>query len=459
MDDAAAQSHLVRIQLHGHCAVMDAAYVSAVVPVLHRSRRRFVAGGPTGHCQQIETTEHFVLDDDQLVFSAGLLPRIRKHLEQLGHTVQLGDRTTWEHLRNADMQVTRDPNLWTWERDLLKSLSTAPRGQILVGSPSKAGRQIGLMSRLFRQSNMLAVSANRTSRERLVCHIAQHTDRPATAHVREAWGQRPRLLVVTLQLAQYVGGDDFDVIVFADDESALSDGTHTLCAKWPHATWYACVQDHQVLHENERFHLEEVFGAVIVSPGDALNDGDVTVVLLPMSRAGSVVLGSGLLRKRRNYWNNLGWNNAIAATASKLAMGEPTGIPRSLLPSGAPRVAIIVESTEHGRRLQALLPSWELRTIHDYVDCIPCVTGCQIATLTYAATYGISADVIVRADGGAKWPLEDVHFYRNMGSTSRTLVVDFVDNCDAQAVRDTRSRRTAYERRGWMIETVAMMNS
>ena len=133
-------------------------------------------------------------------------------------------------------------------------------------------------------------------------------------------------------------------------------------------------------------------------------------------------------------------------------VGKPSQERRIGKMPGRSRTAILVESQEHGKSLKRLLPSWKLRTIHVDTSCFPAIVGGEIATMTCAAAYGVSADVVIRADGGADWPLGDAISCRTILSPGDALLVDFADHRDKQARRDTASRRAAYQHRGWVID-------
>lgn len=140
---------------------------------------------------------------------------------------------------------------------------------------------------------------------------------------------------------------------------------------------------------------------------------------------------------------------AKAVAAGRTQEGVPTG----LLPGNQPSVAILVEAAEHGKALVRLLPQWALRTIHTAAGAIPQLDHLEIATMRSAAVYGVSVDVLIRADGGPGWPLGDAICSRVVGSSSRVLVLDFADRRDEQAVRDTQSRHTAYRELGWYVSS------
>src|SRR3954452_3464712 len=75
-----------------HFAVMDPP-VPFLLPMLEYHRRTFVLEGPTGYREVKEAVRLWDLDiKGRLAFPAGLLPRLRRALEERGHHVRVEDR-------------------------------------------------------------------------------------------------------------------------------------------------------------------------------------------------------------------------------------------------------------------------------------------------------------------------------------------------------------------------------
>lgn len=447
------KSKSIEITIAGHCARVDSAHEHVVAPILSTVKRTFATDDERGCRPERQIERYFSVLGASIVFAAGLVPFLKHHLEQLGYGVQITDRTFWGHLHDADKTILSNPELTPEERKYLNALSDSPRGQLLLDRPSNTGRWIALFARYFRKSHILAVARNRFEQTRIAAEIARHTERPVTMNPRVAWGHHPRLLVITLKLAEWVPGDDFDIVVFADTESALSEATQTLPQRFRDATWYAFRNVEPPLHPREELRLQQVFGPVIFQPEDPNPHPDITVLFWETcTQEAAQNMGSGLERKRSRYWWNRQWNEAILqATQFVLAQGLPERLSGHVNEGKAPSVAIIVESTEHGRELMTRLPGWEMRTMNDSIPCVPAVQHKQIATARYATTYHVSADVVIRADGGPDWPLGEALVCHLTGTADERCVIDVWDERDKQAVRDTESRRAAYQRAGWEI--------
>ena len=115
------------------------------------------------------------------------------------------------------------------------------------------------------------------------------------------------------------------------------------------------------------------------------------------------------------------------------------------------RVTILVESPEHAEWLSEFLPAWEVQDaipveyepfeVEDdpFADPPP---G-RIATLMYAAIYGIAADVVVRATGGTG-KLHSNWFGDGRGRSCTPLIVDFRDLSGMREETDSDVRRYEY---------------
>lgn len=160
-------------------------------------------------------------------------------------------------------------------------------------------------------------------------------------------------------------------------------------------------------------------------------------------------------RKREFYWHNFEWNQAVAdIVRHTIADGQlsPDNV-FGVKPDEKPSVAVLVESTEHGRVLQALLPDWELHSAHSISSCLPMMVDRAIVTLSYARQWGLSVDVLMRADGGEDCPWGDA-LVESVASSGEMLLVDLADWRDQRAAKTTKSRHTAYEQRGWTVRCI-----
>jgi hypothetical protein len=142
-----------------------------------------------------------------------------------------------------------------------------------------------------------------------------------------------------------------------------------------------------------------------------------------------------LARKRRHLWKSVNRNEFIVRTA--LAMTDSTD---------DSSVAILVESAEHGNELLRSLPGWELLAIRpDEFTIGRPVCDRTIATISYAAAQGIAVKNLIRADGGAGWPLPQTAW----PPSDNARLFDLVDRGERRLAGRAAARRHAYEAAGW----------
>ena len=210
--------------------------------------------------------------------------------------------------------------------------------------------------------------------------------------------------------------------------------------------------------------VEALLGPVIHRVGDpAGRPAEVVVRVAESPRVAASGRASGLGRKREAFWFNDRRNAAVARVARAVAEGD-TGTLREhgLEPHGwadrvAPaRVAVLVESPEHGRELARRLPGWDLEagppgpTSGD--DPGP---ARSILTLVHAHhRIPLEVDVLVLADGGPG-RLDLPGFPPPRPDGGGVAVVDFGDEFDREASEATRGRLRASQGLGWRVEAPA----
>lgn len=202
--------------------------------------------------------------------------------------------------------------------------------------------------------------------------------------------------------------------------------------------------------------------------------GGVQVLLVPFDGLAMPDTKSPLKWKREAIWGNAGRNELIAAVAEKLAR-KPRKVLRGygidakgvqLLERVRQRVVILAEGVEHARRLQRLLPTWELwhamPTEHEPWDGEedpnePPRRG-VIATLTYVAKNGIECDILVRATAGTgRLSWDAIRGGNNKTGTTPALVVDIEDEFGKRERKDTEIRRREYQEQGLEILKATQM--
>jgi len=110
------------------------------------------------------------------------------------------------------------------------------------------------------------------------------------------------MFVGTMELFRGACQDEFQIIVFADVQSARARHCQNLLRDRPYATWYAFTIADRPHTDYEQFRLEEIFGPVIVDESRDTRPVDVSVAFVEMQRGDLGCRDDGLARKRKQYW-------------------------------------------------------------------------------------------------------------------------------------------------------------
>jgi len=164
---------------------------------------------------------------------------------------------------------------------------------------------------------------------------------------------------------------------------------------------------------------------------------------------------SPLEQKRLAFWANRDRNQQIAVITDAFQHGDLPALWEKELLRNQPldlfqrlpplKLTVLVETAEHGRNLRALLPEWEL--LHG-TEGRTTKGNNSIVTFTYAKTFGIDADLVIRSDGGC----DDLDF-KGLPPKARVRecmsLIDIFDRFDAKAEKAAERRGRHYRNRGW----------
>ncbi|QEH32112.1 hypothetical protein OJF2_05810 [Aquisphaera giovannonii] len=433
-------------------------------------RRVYRAGGPRGVESSVETHRAWSRDEDGAtrIFS-GHVPRVRRLLlEEDGHDVVVEDSA--ERDRHPRDRASRR-GVAPATRELLLGLALEPRGQLRATRPGDVSRLIRAVARSFGGKVMVACTTRREV-YRLADDLRRSMGEPVLGITKGLATSDVRIQVGTL------GSLDTDgaaVVVLAGTRQAL----HSKMIE--ELAWI----------DRPRLHRPRIYGIRVpsdrLSPREELEAEGLLGPFLgeaavrPAARAPEVLLagwrggglpgiGPGLQWKRRAIWGNEDRNAAVAAIAAALLGGDASLLREHGLSlddganrarrRGRRRVAVLVESPEHARRLAALLPGWAVLSgipgtgpgSHDRGgrDAGPSPWRGLIVTLVRASDAGLPrVDVVVRADGAAGAPAGG-HTRRGILGGGPTIV-DLDDRFDAAARDATRSRLHSYAVLGWRV--------
>jgi hypothetical protein len=426
----------VNITVRANAAGMPGSLAEIARPVLTARHRAFSQGGTLGYQQSTSHEEFFEVDPDNgdLVFPAGLVPRVVRHLEQHGLRVQVNHDDQRELLQTylaAAQDVECAPEL----RD---ALTTNTQGQILVPRAKDAIDVMEAICRIWRPrqgeippSNTQIVVRDKQRQRVVHRELSGRLDFPVLLPPEVKAG-----CVSVITPTYYGGGRLWSVAIF-DGPQPLLAGQNINAACLLSGQVKFCVRpEHETLDESSEIRVAALCGPVIYPP-ERQPAAHVTVAFaqVPHIHAPRKNKLNALERKRCTIWHNDGRNDVIAAIARACVDGNAAALyehglfldmddqaVHQLLYGRD--VTVLVESPEHGRKLLQRLPGWELAaSIPDsrgvvevpagfhrcivtetmaYAQAFESVEPLQEATLTAAREYGFW-EGITPESANARW--------------------------------------------------------
>jgi hypothetical protein len=429
-------------------------------PWLVTSRHQFESGGPRGIRSRLVLDTHGRINDGKLFVDVGILPRIVAELKRSGRQFTIVDETPPRERVVVDEQA--QAKMPPEESAFLDAIMANHRG--LIHAP-RLNQRIALIAAAAGALPKARISVGVASRAlaKLVHKLISPRLRESVAlyHKHTIAHSSARLQVTT---AGSLHPWDSDVVFFVQVEDSLIQLFRpTLRELNQGQRAFAFAGRGPNLGTRERLFVERLFGPTIHSVGNpADRPAGVDLLIADVGSDRYSGPATPLERKRRAVWQNSRRNAAIAKIARAMADGQvedvwPYGL---LLNPGAleararagGRVAILVESPEHGRALARLLHNWSLLervpprplTLAG-ADDDPELPPRSIVTLARAAQLNeLDVEVLIRADGNP-WPLALRGFPPQAGPEARRVfVIDFADAADELAREYSRRRQAAY---------------
>lgn len=218
-----------------------------------------------------------------------------------------------------------------------------------------------------------------------------------------------------------------------------------------------------LLRPADRTALEAFFGPRRIDAEDhgLLLPVHAAVLPAPAYPASPRRFRNALTRKQKMIWKNDKRNLRLATLAKQLQRQDGRGLkvsgindPTDIIPrpadAGKLRVAVVVESSAHGRELQSHLPGWEIVASGTDRETFGIEADGHIVTLRAAQAVGLTTEAVVYAAGtGSRWI--GACGGRGWHEGSLQLVVDVADDFDEQARADVNARVDDYRSRGWRL--------
>ena len=435
----------IAVSITGATAEVKGATPSMLDSALACVATRFEGGGPLGHRHGRELVRYWsaAIDGNAAVVPAGLVPRLVAALGAAGLRVEVRDER-----QHRGAAAGAEPAVRLLGADLAGRITSELRGLVEAAGRGAIDIAAGLAG-LFPTARVLVPARNRgqawTAYRRLRWRLGGQV-----GHWRQVDAHTHRVMVTTLPALAHATPEDFEIVVALDAWAATRRPARDGLVRLGVGRVYGCVPSGAALSRRESLTLEAAFGPMLTA---GLIGVSVVMAVPPWPPPVTV---TGTLARKRAVWNDAARNRFIANAAVAVAARDEVVLCRlaliaaldKLAAAVAPRVAILVESPEHGRLLRKLMPGWLLVTAGTPDMPIP---ASAIVTLSAAAgmkTFG--PHVLVRADGGAG-PLGVSGFPSKATTGSTAVVIDLADDFDAEARRNTAARVEWYGGRGWTV--------
>lgn len=463
------------IVVSGNNAWLSAELFERVRPVLEAQEIDFVREtrpNRRGRYRRRGKTVPYYLDQDGKVnrdqlgrfrVPAELVPRIVRHLAVQGQTVQVEDGWHPTPLAAAITAKLVDWPLTTYQRKCLHAVLSNPRGLIMTDSREEAVDLAVLLLAVRPTSSAAVVVENTAAVRVLKRQLNEMTDRVAMLYDDpRLWSTQPRILVCTPFTARLCRVEDFQLVVFADVDAALSGHLDEIFRNEGHRR-YCFVPEGRQFTPRDQLKLEVLCGEIICQPEEQ-PDTDVRVYFAdsPSSAADTAGL-TPPQRKRWHIWRDDLRNDYVARIASAVDQ-QDLPVLRELgvlldedqnfflrRRTSELGTVVLVEVPEHARELALRLPGWEvldgrglpMEGFNDFGGEWLETPKRAVITITKGNTASVIADHWIRADG-TDTPWQASWGPQGFLSNPEMLVIDIQDSFDCQAARDARRRRRDY---------------
>lgn len=404
---------------------------------------RFETGGPLGHRHGRERVRYWIPAGGRAVtVPAGLVPRLVATLGAAGLCAEVQDRRV--HRATADVEHAAR----LLGAELADRLAHEPRGLVEAAGRDAIDFSAGV-AELFPAARVLVPTRNR-GQARVAYRRLRWRLGGAVGHWRELDAHTHRVAVTTLPRLSHATPDDFEVVVAPDAWAATRRPARDGLVRLGVGRVYGCVPPGAAPSLCEQLTLEAAFGPMLTA---GLVGVSVVMAVPPWSPP---VAATGALARKCAVWADAARNRFIADVAVAVTGRDEAALCRlglvavlnGLAAVAAPRVAILVESPEHGRLLRRLMPNWPLVTAG--MPDIPLPVNVIITLSAAARMKTFDAGVLMRADGAAG-PMGVSGFPSKATAGSTAVVIDLADDFDSVARENTAARIDWYERRGWVV--------
>jgi hypothetical protein len=375
------------------------------------TRRRLIFDddeGPPGAKGSALLEEFFWRDDrGRLVTFSGLTLRCCKYLRSIGIDPVVKDTRQFLPAHQSDPYVLTSATGHV--RRLLEILTRRTCGQIEIGGNDSV-EHIGQICQLFRWATVVIVTASRNRAVLLRRDLSGFLQKPVDLVRSGSHYPRNRVIVCMPAQMGLFRSRDSHVLIVADAAELdgkrmaqeLTSAMHLFLRR------YALVRTGQFFSNDQQLAVEAITGPLIYDRCD--KPAEVRVQICRALAIPKRKLTDALAEKRQNIWHQPQRNNLIARLATSLANRDVQALwemgsflddadGRWLTAGVELKTHILVESLEHGRALNTLLPDWSIWA------CAPSTahgtSGSPeraIVTTAYAHKNGLDADIVICGD-------------------------------------------------------------
>jgi hypothetical protein len=462
-----AASKPVKIVIRGLYSMVESA-PTFLLPHLEYRRIVTTEGGPLGYEQHQETQPMGEIDEKGNIFlPTGLLHHVQRLLADHDFPVKIVDERQFDAKPFAvDKRLFQGTE--GDDRRLLKAVLEEPMGQIEVQKNADLLEKMRLIIRLYPKARVLILTGSRSLAKKIQAELDEISlDFDVRLKGPESsWPKRlPRCMVSTFGQLQYCPTDQFHMILLPDVTYAvLRQGLegvfrfHNRFDLKSHRI-YSFPKSSLRRGDRDRIVLEAISGGVIFQPSPT--HCPVRIRWLTTPDCKKFAECEGLKFKRAAFWHNDQRNDRIAGVARAIAERNEDKLRENRIPlekihPGA-KIAILVESTEHGREMVKRLPEWAFLHARPEQPKTTAVAETDkekppgwIVTMVKAAKTKIDADIVIRATGSTGiLAMKDFPPKIDKTQEREVLVIDFKDEFPADAETAAKRRRKEYEMLGW----------
>ena len=457
----------VHIDVGDAFAVVAGASPTDVLSPVSFMRHGFKSGGRTG-CRWTKGTAAMatINDDGTVVIPAGLTDRVAISLRSMGYQFTIRDHR--QDRRQLQVNQRLRDEVTDAEQSLLDALEAYRGGQLHIRSEAQRVRAIELICRLYPQARVLIIVATVDEARRMYRKLRPGLRYDVCVGTGSTEYRSSNRLVSTIASGQIYDAGHWDIIVYAHAEQLAGNKAFEAALETAGPRIYGMIKSAHPLPLRTQLAVEGVCGPVIHEvPDPRGREADVRVVTLQAPWMPAPGKLTALERKRRMYWHNDKRNAAIADVAEAFADGDQESLwHHGLLlhddadpvteDNNGPRVAIVVESPEHGRALLECLPGWRLldgAVQDDDQDAVDDMDHVIVTLVRAARLRQIDCDVLIWAVGGRSginlrgFPPRSKDDHRH-----EVLLVDVADDFDDMAIEEAGSRRRYYQDHGWQLD-------